>query len=109
MRSCGCDAELAVGVLADLQALALGEPRNLSEAEEGADPVLREAEDVRLSGLDARVCVGSRPKPFIRTDGDPRAIAQLGQELDRVLAHRLLDEVDLELFQRAQHPRRLWE
>ena len=103
----GRDAELAVGVLADLQALQLGDVREPRERAQRADPGGREAEHVGLAGADARVRVGLRPEALVRAHGDRRAPAHLAQVPDRRLAHGLLDEVDVVLGQPLQHAQRL--
>ena len=73
------DPELAVGVLADLQALELRDVREPRERRQRSDPRRREAVHVGLARADARVRVVLRPEPFVGAHGDRRARAQLAE------------------------------
>ena len=103
----GGEAELAVGVLADLQPFVMRDPGEPVEAADRPDPVRREAVDVGLPRTDARVRLGLRPQALVRADHRRGAGAQLGELPDRVIAHGLLDEVDVVRGERSEVPERL--
>jgi hypothetical protein len=103
----GRDAELAVSVLADLQALQLGHVREPRERAERADPGGRQAVDIGFAGGDAGVGIRLRPEALVRAHRDRRAPAHLSELAERRLAHGLLDEVDVVLGESLEHAQRL--
>src|SRR5207245_2556814 len=94
--------------LADQQALVGREPRQPVEAPDRSDPVRREAIDIGLSRSDPGVRVRLRPQALVRADGDIDAPAELAELPHRVVAHGLLDEVDVARGHRSEVPKRLW-
>ena len=105
MMACrGREAQLAVGVLADLEALVVREPREPLEAPDRPDPVGREAVDVGVARPDASVRLGLLPQAFVRADRRLGARPYLGELAHWVIANGLLDEVDVVGCERSEVP-----
>ena len=107
MAGRGGEAELAVGVLADLETFVVREPGEPLEAADRPDPVGREAVDVGVARSDARVRIGLRPQPFVGADSRLDAGPHLAELAHGVIANGLLDEVDVVLGHRSEVPERL--
>src|SRR5690349_4260777 len=97
MLECGCsNAELAVGMFAELPALHVADLSQGVEAAERPDPVGTETEIVAATALDHAVGVGLAPQALVDAKRYVNLPTQVQHVLHRIDVHWRLHEIEIE-------------